>query len=387
MPENFFSRGLEALRGLLDFNQEPTSIREQIVQGLGVGPTEEDRDTARREIESLMERKRVQQPEPVLPGVQDLELEELEDYNPPEFEAKIEGFDIGTEKDFDIRTPGEMEYESMWQEAMNEEAITGISEETIGALHTSQEARRIHTEDVKFMENPDERGLVKGPTEALFMPIKSSEGQGPDKMMSDMEIGYGVKIPKSWLSDNKSKWPKIDGVEVDVRKGFTKDQATSIMQTILDESYDVASKKLDKWDDMTEREKSYWADLTYNGGNKAIDKNPKAKAAANDGRTVEAMIKSLDFIGAGGKKSRGLLNRRVTMYNQAALEVPGAPIIEQYEFGETIRVKFSSRIMTRKVGQKFAKKINDEGGWFTVTKGDPAKRVSKTADENYKFIG
>jgi ribosomal protein L21E len=72
------------------------------------------------------------------------------------------------------------------------------------------------------------------------------------------------------------------------------------------------------------------------------------------------------------------------MYNQAALEVTGAPIIEKYEFGDEIKVKFSSSMMTDKVSKRFTKKINDAGGWYTVTKGS-GKQATWEVGDNFKF--
>jgi len=260
---------------------------------------------------------------------------------------------------------------------------------TLVSSQSEQQAVTSHYNQLKSMENPEERGLVKGKTGDRFMPFESAEGRGPDKSMSKFEIGYGIKVPEKWFSKDKKNWPVVDGVPLDISKGATREQADSMLRSAQENSRKSAKKRLTKWDDMTEGERVFWTDLTYNGGAGAIDKNPKAKALANKGFTTEAMIAALDFIRSAGELSRGLLNRRVSLYNQAAVEVNGAPIIEEYKFSQgSVDVKFAHKFMTNTVSPAFEVK-NGKGGWLNIiTKdaGEP-KAVTKKMDRNHNFTG
>lgn len=307
-----------------------------------------------------------------------------ENYDPPAYGREDDSFDLGQPDDYDFRTEQDIQ-DTLWNNGkLEQQGIEAIDGDATALESSPIQAKSQHLEDIKTMENREEKGLVKSHTGDKFFPTDSMEGQGPDSGMSTMEIGYGVKVPKTWLTGDKRSWPIIDGVKVDVSKGITKQQAESLSRDLMEKAYKAASPKLSSWSKMTEKEKTFWADLTYNGGASAINKNPKARAAANAGHTVEGMILALDFIKAGGKVARGLLNRRISMYNQAALEVTGAPIIEKYEFGDEIKVKFSSSMMTDKVSKRFTKKINDAGGWYTVTKGSGKQETWEVGD-NFKF--
>lgn len=281
-----------------------------------------------------------------------------------------------------------------------EDEPTGITEEMSsiekrfeeGTLVTTQEpgqARSGHLRDLTAFENAQKEGLVKSSTGNKWMPIKSGEGRGPDKNMSFYEIGHGIKIHEDWLGTDKSKWPTVKGVKVDVSQGLTEDQEEAFVGQLLDKSYVAAKEKISTWDDLSENAKVFWGDLAYNGGAGAIDKNPKAKAAVENGYSVEGMILALDYIGSAGKPSRGLLNRRISMYNQAASEINGAPIIEEYKFGDEIKVKFAHGFMTEKVSKGFKKKQGDEL-WRTILdqKGKfEGKEVSRAMDQEQKFRG
>jgi GH24 family phage-related lysozyme (muramidase) len=298
-----------------------------------------------------------------------------------EFDTDI---DTGKPEDFDLATDDEKLRAMYDKDLEDRKAITGIKEDDTKLVSTEEQARSAHLENIKTLENQFNEGLVKEEMSEKFMPFDSDEGTGPDSGMSKQEIGYGIKIPKSWLTKDKRSWPSIDGVKVDISKGITKEQAESLSKKALGKAYDSAKTKLTKWSDMTEKEKSYWADLTYNGGARAINKNPKARAVANAGHTAEAMVLSLDYIKSAGKVSRGLLNRRLSMYNQAALEITGAPIIEEYVFGKDIKVKFSSNFMTDKVSKAFSKKIKKNKLWFVVAHGGDSDKSWKV-DSNFKF--
>lgn len=383
MPDNFFSRGLEALSGLLDFDKDPLTVREQVVQGLHPeGASDDERADVRRQVEELMVRRNVRQPEAVIPDLpDDTVMRPIEDIVTPDLPPP---FDIAPP--LDVSTHTEQAAEEDWQKTMYDQAAEDIVEENLGAEMSENEARAEHWEEVKNIENPQEIGMAQTPTGSRFMPFKSMEGQGPDKKMSEYEIGYGVKVPQSWFGKDKKQWPLVDGVVVDISKGLTREQAKTMSTEILKISYGQAETNLgSEWDNATEREKTFWADLTYNGGKSAMKKNPNAMRAAKAGLGVEAMVKTLDFIGAGGKKARGLLNRRISMYNQAALGISGAPIIERYEFGPDIKVQFSSPFRTKKMGKKLTKKINENDGWYKVTSGPSGDPISREVNEDFRF--
>lgn len=261
-----------------------------------------------------------------------------------------------------------------------------------GSLVTRQEkgqARADHFKEVLQMENAQNKGLVKTSTGSKWMPIESGEGRGPDKSMSIYEIGHGIKIPESWMSDNKAHWPEVDGVKVNIKEGLTRDQEESMMRKLLDKSYEDAKKNIRNWDDLTENEKVFWGDFAYNAGGAALNKNPKAKAALKRGDTAEAMVHALDYIGSGGKPSRGLLKRRITMYNKAASEMNGVPLIEAYEFGKKIRVKFAHGFMTDKVSKKLADSVA-ESPWRTFsswTGKHTGRDYAETLGDDMKFKG
>lgn len=256
-----------------------------------------------------------------------------------------------------------------------------------GVLKTKEAASRSMLEDVMRVENGGNKGMKKTLAGDRFFPFDSAEGEGPDKGNSIMEIGYGIKIKDEWLTDNPKKWPVVDGVPVDVRQGITKEQAMSMTREHLSGSFNAAKEKFpESWVNMTEMEKKYWTDFSYSGGNNAIDKNPLAKKAVKQGKTIEGIVNSLDYIHVNGAPSRGLLNRRVSAYNEAALENSGAPIISEYKFGKEIKVKFAYDFKTDKVSPEFAANIKKNGGWYVVEKGGK-EEVSKKVGKNFKFEG
>jgi GH24 family phage-related lysozyme (muramidase) len=189
----------------------------------------------------------------------------------------------------------------------------------------------------------------------------------------------------SWLKDDPKGWPVIDGVPTDVRKGLTVPQVDSLLSMRAGKDRAVASSQLKTWTDMTEQEKLGWMDLTYNGGSGAIKLNPKARAAANAGYTMEGLARLFDYTKAGNKRYRGLLKRRLNHYNQAALSVTGAPVVEEYKWGEEVWVKFSSSLRSEKFSKKFRDKINKNDGWYKVPgKGEGAAKHVKV-DEDFQF--
>jgi len=375
---NILQEGVKAISNFLGTDQPETTLRERLLDPANVDQDAREVSDAPAPTEAILRQPAPEEAPETYEGLDEFEINSLLD------EDLQDDFDPWDGEDFNLENPTEMERNAKLQEEMYRDAEQGIEDDTLGVLMTDEAAKREHLEDVKIAENAGAKGYVKSTSGARFMPFDSLEGQGPDKGMSKQEIGYGIKIPKVWFSKDKKKWPKIDGVPVDISKGITEEQATTMLRDVLEDSDKTAKTKLSKWSDMTAQEKVFWSDLTYNMGAKAIDKNPKAKAAANAGRTVEAMVLALDSIRAAGKPLPGLLNRRLTRYNQAALEITGAPVVEEYNFGEEIKIKFSSDFMTDKVSPKFAKKIKANDGWLTISKGGVDSFVKK-ADDNFKF--
>lgn len=302
------------------------------------------------------------------------------------FEMEAPEEDLFTQEE-DTRLDSEILAEKIRSEAEALEVVKRFDE---GALVTKQDAgqaRSSHLQDLMKFENAQNKGLVKTATGSKWMPIKSGEGRGPDKSMSEYEIGHGIKIPESWMSDNKRDWPMVRGVKVNIKEGLTKDQEESLVRDLLEKSYTQAEKVIPGWKDISENEKTFWGDFIYNGGKGVLDKNPKAKAALAKGNTTEAMIRSLDFIGSAGKPARGLLKRRISMYNKAASEINGAPIIEEYTFGPEIKVKFAHGFMDDKVSNKFLSNVDADNqlffkSWSGKADGEPA---SYTMDDDLMF--
>lgn len=261
----------------------------------------------------------------------------------------------------------------------------GLADGGFAVKSTKHSAAASLIESIKKIENPNEKGLVRtADGTELFMPFNSMEGRGPDKANSIMEVGYGTKILESWLSDDKSKWPVLDGVPVDVRKGITRDQAEAFTQKSLDGAFRASKAKVAGFDEATEMQKKYWVDLAYNGGENVFENNPSAMKTLKAGYGLEGIIKTFDYIKAGGKVTRGLLNRRLSGYNEAALEHSGAPVVTEYIFGPEIKVKFGTKFLTDKVSKAFAQKVNAAGGWLTVSRGGNETKVRKVGD-NFRF--
>lgn len=361
-------QGVKAISNF--FGGEDTTLRERLL------------DPNNEEILIEEEPNIIRQPEPepkeTYEDLDEFELDSITDDDDGDF------FDPWEGETFDLEVDQRMKNNAKLQEQMYGDLSEGLDNQSLGVMVTKEAARKDIFEDLKMRENADKKGLVSTPTGNKFMPFESIEGEGPDSGMSKFEIGYGIKIPKAWLGDDKSKWPVVEDVPVNVKEGMSEDKVLALSETLLEDSYNVSSEKLNKWDDMTEMEKGFWADLTHNGGHRAINKNPEAMKAANAGRTVEGMVLALDFIKYNDKPSRGLLNRRLSRYNQAALERTGVPVVESYKFGKDIEVKFGSSFMTDKISDKLANKIKNNDGWLKISTGGDDDKVWEV-DDDFKF--
>lgn len=231
------------------------------------------------------------------------------------------------------------------------------------AQSTTESAKQDLFDSLKVSENDGNKGFRMTNSGNRFMPFESLEGDKGD--MSKYEIGYGIKIPKKWMSDNQKDWLVLDGEPIDVRKGITQEQADRLLEERMNLAVNAASK-VPNFDKMTPKGQMYFADFLYNLGDDGMQRNPKSLKALKAGYTTEAIALTLDAIRAKGKPYRGLLERRIKGYNEAALEIAGAPTIEKYEYGSSVRVKFAYPFMTDTVSKKFNKQVGEDG-WMNVT--------------------
>lgn len=276
------------------------------------------------------------------------------------------------------------------EQGLDSAALLMSEQGTLSAPADADSAKDEYMKMLQQMENGGKEGWkVTGRGSAKFFPFESVEGKGPDgDIFSKFEIGYGNKIPNSWLEDDETKWPTIQGVPINVREGLNDKQARALMKHSLDSAERVASKRVPNFKDMSVWEQQYWVDLTYNGGHGVARKNPKAIKAAKAGYTAESLIRTFDFVGAGGKKMRGLMNRRLNMFNQASMEDSGLPSVSEYSWGpDGIKVKFSSKITTEKVSKRMRDRINKADGWYKVAGApkDATEQKSYKVDGDYQF--
>ncbi len=250
---------------------------------------------------------------------------------------------------------------------------------------TKGQALSMYLEALKKHENSGNEGLTTIGGQKRFMMFQSLP-EKREKGQSEYEIGYGIKVMDDWLGDDPNKWLKIHGVPVDVREGLTPDQVNTIMMDRLMKDQAVTSTQLQHWDKMTEEERVGWQDLVYNGGIGLLKSPSQAKSAADKGHTLEGLVKLSHFTRAGKDHYRGLLTRRLNMYNKAALSVSGAPVIEKYQWGENgIQIKFSSKLVSDKFSNKFKKEVNDNGGWYSVPGNVTGKTMEYSANDDYEF--
>ncbi len=307
------------------------------------------------------------------------------DWIPP---TVLKNEELDPAKVFDLKIPERFDIQpdsTVWNEGMITKGTSDVINNRSSVDQTKTNARSSYLTEIKNRENPSKVGFQTANGVSKFMPIASSEGTGPDKdIMSKFEIGYGIKIPKVWLGADEDKWPVVQGVSVNIRNGLTDEQATAMSKDIMDKSYASAGKTVSGWKNLSENEKTYWADLAYNGGSGAIKKNKRAMKAAEKGLSVEAMIDVFHFIGSGGKRSRGLLNRRLSMYNQAALSISGAPVATSYEVKDgLVFIQFANGFMTNKISKKMSDKITKNGNKYIMK--EPFEKGSWKADKIYKF--
>ena len=250
---------------------------------------------------------------------------------------------------------------------------------------TKGQALSMYLDALKRQENSSNEGLTTIGGQKKFMMFQSLP-EKREKGQSEYEIGYGIKVMDDWLGDDPNKWLKVHGVPIDVREGLTMDQVNTIMMDRIMKDQATTSTQLQTWDKMTEEERIGWQDLVYNGGLGLLKAPSQAKSAADKGYTLEGLAKLSHFTRAGSTHYRGLLTRRLNMYNKAALSVSGAPVIEKYQWGENgIKIKFSSKLVSDKFSNKFKKEVNDNGGWYSVPGNVTGETVEYSANDDYEF--
>jgi len=279
----------------------------------------------------------------------------------------------------DVRSNAEINATKPNKEDTTNAAIQTIAQGRGGLTRNKSQANVLYMNMLKDAENKDRKGLTTINGEKKFMPFKSIS-EKKEKGISEFEIGYGIKIKDDWLSDDHRKWLNINDIPVNVKEGLTQDQVDALLKENITKNRDATSTQLTKWSEMTEEEKMGWQDLTYNGGLGLLKSISEAKTAANKGYTMEGLVKLTHFTRAGSVRYRGLLKRRLNLYNHAALSNPGAPVIEKYEFGpKGMRIKFSSKLIGDKFSNAFKKRVNSNDGWYNV----PGK-VKEGKDKLYK---
>lgn len=214
------------------------------------------------------------------------------------------------------------------------------AEDQDGLRETSEEPPeddegRAMSEYVSRMERAENASL-EGFRGGKFYPIKSLEGAG-ELNKTGQEIGYGMIIKEDWLTNDRSKWPIIDGQPTDIRRGLTKAQMDSFTRDKIAEIQENLKGIIPEWDSMKPSLKMYFTDFAYNAGEDAIRvKNPTAFKALQEGQPVDAMIATFDYwnVTQGGIKTakHGLLKRRLNEYNATAKAL-GLPQATSYKWG------------------------------------------------------
>lgn len=363
---------IDSIGAFLTGGGDPEDIRSSV---LGALPEQEIPEPEEPEAPEVLR-------QPVIPEV--IKFNEPDEFQLPEIEDPGTGkTNLEMFQPIDVRSPETIRSDSdrMADDAVI--AIQDIREERLGLTKNRGQASTDYLQYLKSQENPNNKGRVNVGGQPKYMMFKSVE-EKKEKGQSEYEIGYGVKVLDKWLTDKKENWPVIDGVPVNVKEGLTSNQVDSLVNDKLKDYREASKKSLVQWDEMTEEEKYAWTDLSYNGGKGAIRMNKKAKLAADVGYTMEGLVKIFDFTKAGSQRYHGLLKRRLNAYNKAALSVTGAPVVEEYKWGEEVWVKFSSSLRSDKFSKAFRDKINKAGGWYKVPgKGGTPKHVK--VGENFLF--
>lgn len=204
-----------------------------------------------------------------------------------------------------------------------------------------------------------ENGIKAGynPTNNVWTPYDSDVGSdGKDA------VAYGHKLTKE---EKESGFIEIDGQAVRYRDGeseLTERKATKLMQQDMAAKEGTLKHKISGFDSLPYGVKNAFIDSAYNLGTNFIEKNPRANKAFKRKDYATGFIYMLDAINDGGKRTRGLLARRVSAYNG----IKDTNNIDKYRVGEdgSFLVHFNG---TDKLSKRVVNKV-DSGGWYTVLK-------------------
>lgn len=341
---------LETIVGALGFKENQQSFRPDLPQE----ETEQPQDTRK-----VIDAEKVS-------GL--LQADKVESYAIDS--TPIGEFDFGEPSDFYVEQPDNAEAAAQVDRNF-QKGVDLLEKGELSVKAEPQAARASFIEDLKRNENAQKVGFEAG----KFKPYASLQGADIENGWSEFEIAYGTRVPVDWLGDDETKWPSVQGVRLNIKEGITEEEATALLSDELDRQELVAEKKIKGYDQMSSGEKFFWRDLIYNGGTESVfrKKSPKAFEALQEGNTVEAMIRSLDFIHVGKVPYKGLLKRRVARYNKATASLNGLPRIEEVEYGEKIRVRFAFPHTHPKITKAYTNKINKAGGWLVIGKGPKGK--------------
>ena len=295
-------------------------------------------------------------------------------YQMQDFEAErtaSKGFDMTTsvpDKEGPAPTESKMRSQEMIESVQNLEGIRGLYEPPEGVTDSTVETGPMrqpfkdgesdmaptgrdegellsnYLKRLRPRENATDAGLKGG----RFFPINSLEGKG-DLNPTGQEIGYGMIIKPEWLGKDKSKWPIINGVPMDVKRGLTPEQVDVFVADKVKEVQADLAKIVPRWDELAPEVKLYFTDFGFNTGASAIKtKNPTAFKALEEGHPIDAMVSTFDYwnVTKDGKKeaNRGLLTRRLNEYNEVARSM-GIPEAESYKWGGgRAQVKFTGKL-------------------------------------------
>ena len=206
--------------------------------------------------------------------------------------------------------------------------------------------RKDYQQRIKQLENPDNKGLRGG----RYYMVPSLEGKGA-KNKTGYDIGHGLLVKEEWLGKDKSKWPKVGGIPINVKDGLLPAQVDDLVDQHITGIENDLKGLVPRWDDMDPSLQTFFIDFAYNGGIGALkDSSPNTMKALESGEPLEAAIRTFNYwnitdgVTQQKEASRGLLNRRINEYNEMAKAL-GAPKVTSYSWGEgRAKVHFSNKL-------------------------------------------
>lgn len=175
-------------------------------------------------------------------------------------------------------------------------------------------------------------------------------------------IAYGHKLTKE---EKESGFIEIDGQAVRYKDGeseLTDRKATKLMQQDMKAKGEALKHKVGGFSSLPHGVKNAFIDTAYNLGTNFMEKNPRAHKAFSYGDYATGFIYMLDAVNDGGKRTRGLLARRIAAYNG----IKGTNKINKYKVNEdgSFLVHFDG---TDELAKRVSSKVGDDG-WYTVVK-------------------